>query len=52
MKVGSIVTSGKGPNCFMGTIVKISGAWATVKYLDFKVAREVPLAGLKAVGAK
>jgi hypothetical protein len=51
IKVGSIVTSGVGGNCYMGTVVAIFGRIATVKYVDFKEPRRVPLSHLRKVGS-
>lgn len=50
MRVGTIVVSGRGADCYMGQITKIAGKVATVKYADFKVARQVPLSQLRPVG--
>lgn len=50
LRVGQIVTSGSGANCYMGTIIAIFGKLATVKYVDFKEPRRVPLSHLRAVG--
>lgn len=35
LRAGHVITTGEGANCFMGTITRISGDWAWVKYVDF-----------------
>jgi hypothetical protein len=49
-KARQIVVTGTGADCYMGQVVKVKGAWVTIKYADFVTPRTVHAAQVRPVG--